>query len=259
MLSDLFVTRISIDSATHCEPYVEQLPVVCALRDSPGIEIASRITILVGENGVGKSTLIEALAVNLGFNPEGGTRNFNFTTADTHSSLSNALKVLKGIYGPEDGFFLRAEAFYNTASYIDQLDSEGGFGAPLVSSYGGTSLHHQSHGESFMAVAENRFGNRGLYILDEPEAALSPQNILRLMVIIEQLVQQGSQFFIATHSPLLMALPKAQVLQLSEEGINPVDYRETSHFQITKAFLNNPEKMLGYLFEEEENEASPEE
>lgn len=252
MLSDLFVTHISIDPAVQCESYVEQLPVVRGLRSSSGIDITSRITILVGENGVGKSTLIEALAVNLGFNPEGGTRNFNFATADTHSNLNNALKVLKGIYGPEDGFFLRAEGFYNTASYIDQLDSEGGFGAPIVSSYGGTSLHQQSHGESFMAVAENRFGDRGLYILDEPEAALSPQNILRLMVIIERLIKEGSQFFIATHSPLLMALPHAQVLQLSEEGIAPVDYRETSHFQITKAFLNNPEKMLGYLFGEKE-------
>lgn len=251
MLSDLYVTHISIDNDVACEKYIESLPVVRALRRSSGLDITHRITLFVGENGAGKSSLIEALAIHLGFNPEGGTKNFSFSTTDTHSSLANALKVLKGIHGPEDGFFLRAEGFYNVASYIDVLDKEPG-GPPIVTSYGGTSLHKQSHGESFMAVAENRLGGHGLYIFDEPEAALSPQNILRLMVIIERLAQNDSQFFIATHSPLLMALPGSQVLALSEEGIRSIDYRETEHFAITKAFLNNPEKMLHYLFAEDE-------
>lgn len=252
MLSDLFVTHISIDDERTCERYVEQLPVVQALRDSAGLDITNRITIFVGENGVGKSTLIEALAVNLGFNPEGGTRNFNFATADTHSSLSSALKVLKGYTHPQDGFFLRAEGFYNAASYIDELDKETG-GTPIILSYGGKSLHKQSHGESFMAVVENRLHDQGLYIFDEPEAALLPKNILRLMVVIERLAQSGSQFFIATHSPMLMALPNAEVLTLSADGIQSTNYQETEHFTIMKTFLNAPEKMLDYLFEEEED------
>lgn len=250
MLSDLYVTHISIDDSTECDRYVEDLPAVRALRFASGIEITKPITILVGENGVGKSTLIEALAVNLGFNPEGGTKNFCFSTTNTHSNQNSVLKVLKGFRQPDDGFFLRAEGFYNAASYIEELDREK-LGKPVILSYGGTSLHKQSHGESFMAVAENRFGEHGLYILDEPEAALSPKNILKLMVIIGDLVKNGSQFFIATHSPMLMALPDAEVLLLSEEGITPVDYRETDHFVVMKEFLNAPDKMLDYLFEEE--------
>ena len=146
-----------------------------------------------------------------------------------------------------DGFFLRAESFYNVASNIDELDAEPGGGAKLISSYGGVSLHKQSHGESFLALVENRFSGNGLYILDEPEAALSPMRMMELICHIHNLVEQNSQFIISTHSPILMAYPGAEVLQISEEGIESVPYEETEHFCLTRQFLYAPEKMLQYL------------
>ncbi|MDD6651363.1 MAG: AAA family ATPase [Eggerthellales bacterium] len=253
MLSELFVTHIGIRQDVICERYVEKLPVVRHLRKTDGLDITNRITILVGENGMGKSTLIEAIAVNLGFNPEGGTRNFQFATEDTHSTLCDALTIRKGYRHPDDGFFLRAEGVYNAASYIDELDKDPYAGRPIIASYGGISLHKQSHGESFLAIAENRFGGNSLYILDEPEAALSPRNVMRLMCAIQRL-QPTSQFIIATHSPMLMALPGAEVLQLTNKGIAPVNYQDTEHFTLMRAFLNDPERYLGYLFEDEEVE-----
>ena len=153
------------------ESYLSRLPVVRQLRKSGGIRLDSQVTFFVGENGVGKSTLIEALAVAVGFNPEGGTINFNFSTQDSHSELYQYLKIVRGGKRPRTGFFLRAESFYNVATEVDRLEETPG--PSLLASYGGVSLHHQSHGESFMALVENRFGGQGLYILDEPEAALS--------------------------------------------------------------------------------------
>ena len=183
----------------------------------------------------------------MGFNPEGGTRNFNFATAETHSPLNEFITVVKGVR-PRDGFFLRAESFYNVASYIDRLDSEPSFGAPVIESYGGVSLHEQSHGESFLALFKNRFGGNGLYLLDEPEAALSPSRQMTLMVLMNELLQKHSQFVIATHSPILMAFPHAQVIELTEDSIRTVPYQQTEHFQLTRRFLNNPEKMMEMLF-----------
>ena len=156
--------------------------------------------------------------------------------------------MLEGWRQLRDGFFLRAEGVYNAASYIDKLDKEGG-GMPIICSYGGKSLYEQSHGESCLPIAENRFGGHGLYILDEPEAALSPRNVMRLMLTIDRLAKDGSQFIIATHSPMLMAQPGAQVLELTEAGIEPVEYWATEHFSVMKQFLNNPDKLLGQLFE----------
>ena len=231
VLSELYVTHIGIAEDVRCEPYVEALPAVAHLRRTGGIEITSPITILVGENGMGKSTPIEAIAVSQGFNPEGGTKNFMFETKATHSSLSEAIRVLKGYRQPRDGFFLRAEGVYNAASYIDTMDPK------LLLSYGGKSLHKQSHGESFLAIVENRFGGKGLYVLDGPEAALSPRNVMRLMLAIDRLVEDGSQFIIATHSPMLMAQPGAKVLELTEEGIEEVEYFETEHFCVMREFL----------------------
>jgi len=149
-----------------------------------------------------------------------------------------------------DGFFLRAESFYNAASYIDELDRIPAFAPPLINSYGGVSLHNQSHGESFMSLLENRFGKNGIYILDEPEAALSPRRIMRLIVIMNELVKGGSQFIISTHSPILMSFPGADIYQLTEEAIEKVSYKETEHFNLTKRFLNNPEHMLKILLDE---------
>ena len=186
----------------------------------------------------------------MGFNPEGGTVNFNFSTSDTHSELYRYLRVGRGIGHRKDGFFLRAESFYNVASNIDEMDRQPGMGGRIIDSYGGISLHKQSHGESFMSLIANRFGGNGLYILDEPEAALSPSRILELMCYMHELEKKNSQFIISTHSPILMAYPGAEVYNLTEDGIRSVSYRDTEHYQISTRFLNSPETMFRYLFDD---------
>ena len=231
------------------ESYLSQLPVVKNLLKIKELPLTSDVTFLVGENGTGKSTLLEAIAVSTGFNAEGGTRNFRFSTADTHSELNEYITVVKGFH-PKDGFFLRAESFYNVASYIDKIDSEFSFGGLVIDSYGGVSLHEQSHGESFLALVKNRFGGNGIYLLDEPEAALSPSRQMTLLVLMNELVKKNSQFIIATHSPMLMTFPGAQVIELTEDDIRTVPYDQTDHFQLTKRFLNQPEKMLDILLGE---------
>jgi len=204
------------------------------------------VTFLVGENGSGKSTLLEAIAVSCGFNAEGGTKNFRFGTRMSHSLLHEYIRIAKGIRRPKDGFFLRAESFFNVATEIERLDSEG-LGARVIDSYGGTSLHEQSHGESFMALMMNRFGGSGIYLLDEPEAALSPQRQLAALTRIHDLVKADSQFIIATHSPILMAYPNAFIYACSNEGIDRIDYYDTEHYQVMKDFLANPKRMLDVL------------
>lgn len=230
--------------------YLRGLGPVRYLMEGGVLELDRPVTFLVGENGTGKSTLLEGIAVACGFNPEGGTRNFNFSTRATHSELGEYLTPARKRY-PRDGFFLRAESFYNVATNIDELDEAPSFSPRLIDSYGGVSLHRQSHGESFLALVRNRFGGEGLYLLDEPEAALSPARLLTLMGEMDQLVKADSQFIVATHSPILMAFPKARIYELSEKGVRPVEYRETEHYQLTKRFLDNPERMLRYLLEEE--------
>lgn len=249
MFSDLYITGIKLAGSLPERSYLNELPVIKHLKQTEALPITKRVTFFVGENGVGKSTLVEAIAVAMGFNPEGGTINFKFSTEDSHSELHRHLTVCKGMKRHKDGFFLRAESFYNVATNIDAMDAEGLDPVPLIDSYGGRSLHRQSHGESFMALVENRFGGNGLYILDEPEAALSPARLMRLMCRMDELVKKNSQFIISTHSPILMAFPEAEVFVLSEEGISAVPYQETDHFRITKEFMDAPEKMLRYLFE----------
>lgn len=212
-----------------------------AIRNLHTLPLHPQVTFLVGENGAGKSTLLEAIAVAWGFNPEGGTKNFTFSTRVSHSNLSQYLRLVKEAARPMDGFFLRAESFYNLATNIEELD--------IIDSYGGRSLHEQSHGESFFATFMNRFSGRGFYIMDEPEAALSPLRQMALISRIHQLVEADSQFIIATHSPILMAYPHAHIFQLDEQGFNKVAYEETEHYQIMKNFLNNREKMLEILLE----------
>ena len=219
------------------------LPII---KNLSNLEFHPKVTFIVGENGSGKSTILEAIAAAYGFNPEGGTINFSFSTNSTHSELYNYIRIIKGVKRPKDGFFLRAESFYNLASNIDELDRE----VPgLLKSYGGQSLHHQSHGESFFSVFMNRFSGRGLYILDEPEAALSPSRQMSMISRIHDLVGQDSQFIIATHSPIIMAYPDAFIYEI-KNGIKQVKYEETENYQITKSFLNNTEGMLDILLEE---------
>lgn len=246
MKSNLYISRVSLTKEIPQGNYLRNLPVVKNLRKTEGIRFIKNVTFLVGENGVGKSTLVEGIAVAMGFNPEGGTVNFNFATKDSHSDLHNYMTVSRGYRRHRDGFFLRAESFYNVASNIDDMDQEI-MGTPVIASYGGVSLHKQSHGESFMALVENRFGGNGLYILDEPEAALSPMRLMRLMCYMQELVRQDSQFIISTHSPILMTFPGAEVLQITEEGIRSVDYKDTEHYMVTKRFMYAPEKILESL------------
>ena len=229
--------------------YLRRLPSVRYLMAGHELRFDGPVTFLVGENGSGKSTLLEAIALACGFNPEGGTRNFRFATRETHSELGEYLTPVRKAY-PRDGFFLRAESFYNVASSIDEMDESGGLGPRVIDSYGGVSLHRQSHGESFLALVKNRFGGEGLYLLDEPEAALSPSRLLTLLCEMRRLVEHDSQLIVATHSPILMAYPGARLYQLGEDGIRAVNYRETEHYQLTKRFLDDPERMLHYLLKD---------
>ena len=242
VVNSQYICGLRLKEPIDPNSYLADLPAVKHLAGD-GIQLDHPVTIFVGENGTGKSTLLEAVAVAYGFNAEGGTKNFNFSTNATHSELHRHLTLSRRAFA-KDGFFLRAESLYNVATNIDEMDAQPSFGAPIIASYGGVSLHEQSHGESFLAIVQNRFLGNGLYILDEPEAALSPMRILTLMAEIDRLVKANSQFIIATHSPMLMALPGAQVHALSEDGIRPVHYSETEHFQTTKYFLNNPERVL---------------
>lgn len=247
MFTDLYISGIKIrKDAEENDSYVFSLPVVKNLLHKEQLPFKNKVTFFVGENGTGKSTLLEAIAVSYGFNAEGGTRNFNFKTEETHSDLCQYLTVCKGVNRPKDGFFLRAESFYNVASEIDKLDRI----SPLIDYYGGKSLHKQSHGESFMSLVLNRFGGNGVYILDEPEAALSPSRQMTLLAAINSLVKNGSQFIIATHSPILLAYPDAEIFVLTDSDIRRTPYEETEHYTLTKLFLNNPQTILRYLLED---------
>jgi predicted ATPase len=214
-----------------------------AVRTLDELTFRSPVTFLVGENGSGKSTLLEAIAAKWGFNPEGGSRNFLFATQPSHSCLDEYLRLVRNPGRPADGFFLRAESFYNVATEVDRLGVE--------SAYGGLSLHAQSHGESFIALFMDRFFGAGLYLLDEPEAALSPGRQLSVLLRMHDLVRQQSQFIVATHSPILMGYPGADILLLDGDGIQRVEYEDTEHYVVTREFLNGRERMLRELFADE--------
>lgn len=219
--------------------YPYDLPAIAGLE---GMAFHPKATFIVGENGSGKSTLIEALAVAWGFNAEGGSRHFRFGTHNSHSPLHRALRLVKGTRRAHDGFFLRAESYFNVATYVEGLD--GGLGP-----YGGKSLHAQSHGESFMALLENRLRGKGLYIFDEPEAALSPTRQMSMLVRMHDLIAAESQFIIATHSPILMAYPDAWIYQLGPQGLERVAYEDTEHYAITRNFLNRHEDIIRQLLD----------
>jgi predicted ATPase len=240
-------------------PSFDQFPFsLPAVRGLDVLDLHPAVTFLVGENGSGKSTLLEAIAVSLGFNPEGGTRNFHFGTRESHSDLHRYLRLSKGIARPRDGFFLRAESFFNVATEIEKLDAEPAPAPPIINSYGKKSLHEQSHGESFLALMTHRFGGQGLYLLDEPEAALSPQRQLAVLSLLHDLVRDSSQFVIATHSPILMAYPDAVIYHLSPDGVERIEYEETEHYRVTRDFLLRPRRMLDVLLDRSDEEGEDE-
>jgi predicted ATPase len=250
VISSQFASRLTLqrDKIHSPRDYPFNL---AAIRNLDSLDFHPKVTFVVGENGSGKSTLLEAVAVSLGFNAEGGTKNFRFGTRNSHSDLSDYLRIAKGFKRPKTGFFLRAESFFNVATEIENLDAEPASGPPVISFYGSRSLHEQSHGESFLALLNNRFGPQGLYILDEPEAALSPQRQLTVLSRLHDLVLDDSQFIIATHSPILMAYPDAWIYLCDSEGIRRVEYTETEHYKVTRDFLADPDRMLRILLERE--------
>jgi predicted ATPase len=216
---------------------------LAAVRPLDALELHPHVTFFVGENGSGKSTLLEAIAVAYGFNAEGGSRNFRFSTRASHSDLHEHLRLERGFRRPADGYFLRAESFYNVASEIERLGVE--------DAYGGQSLHAMSHGESFMTLILERFGE-GLYLLDEPEAALSPTRQLALLVRLRDLTRAGAQFIIATHSPILLAYPDATIYAFDEDGVRSIAWEETEHYQVTRRVLLDPDGMMRRLFAEDD-------
>ncbi len=231
------------------EEYPYCLP---AIKSIDNLEFHPKVTFFVGENGTGKSTILESIAVAYGFNPEGGSKNFTFSTVDSHSGLYNHIKLAKGVKRPKDAFFLRSESYYNVATYIDQLDNEFSFSPPIKDAFGGKSLHEQSHGESFFALFLNRLRGHGLYILDEPEAALSPSRQMSLISRMHELIGMDSQFIIATHSPIIMAYPDAAIYEI-RETIERIKYEETEHYQVMRAFIKNKDGMLRELMKPAEN------
>ncbi len=216
-----------------------------AIQNLNTLEFHPDVTFLVGENGAGKSTLVEAIALAMGFSSEGGTRNFNLATADTISPLHNYIKTVKSYAKPKDYYFLRAESFYNVATYMAQT------GGAVTAGYGEKELHERSHGEAFMAALTIKLKGSGFYIFDEPEAALSPTRQMAALSAIHQLVKADSQFIIATHSPILLAYPRAKILYLDDSGISEIAYEDTEHYSITKSFLNNYQKLLHTLLEDD--------
>lgn len=236
--------RINWDLVQEKDRYPFNLPAIATLDT---ITFHPQVTFLVGENGSGKSTLLESLAVSAGFNAEGGSRNFHFeTTERSRSVLADVITLVREPSYPQDGFFLRAESFYNVASEIDRLNDAPG-GGDLLQSYGGVSLHEQSHGESFLSLFLHRFGGHGLYFLDEPESALSPKRQLALLRRIDELVAQGSQFIIATHSPILLSYPKSRITSVSQEGLVEMNLADTEHFAIYHRVINDGQSYIASI------------
>ena len=236
--SNLFIQGVNIDwDKIDRHSYLRGIE---AIRDLDYLAFKKNITIFVGENGSGKSTMLEAIAVNYGFNPEGGTRNYNFSTYDSHSELCEAIRLSRGISKPGWGYFLRAESFYNVASAEEEYSRERG--APPSQHY-----HERSHGESFLQLVQSNFKGHSLYLLDEPEAALSPQRQLTLLLEIVNCARENSQFIMVTHSPILLGIPEAEILSFDDGQVHSISYEETDSYQITKMFIENKEQLLHNL------------
>lgn len=213
-----------------------------AIKSMDRLHFRSNVTFLVGENGSGKSTLLEAIAYQCGFHTAGGGRNNAYEVDASSAILGNAIR-LAWMPKVSNGFFLRAETFYHFASYIDTLDPD------VLNHYGGRSLHQQSHGEAFLSLFKHRFGKKAIYLLDEPEAALSPARQLALMRVIKDL-SEDAQFIIATHSPILLGYPDAQIYNFDEQPVEEIAYEDTLHYIVTRRFLENRKTVLKELFED---------
>lgn len=237
-MEDLFVNRVRLNRSNIDN---SQYPFnIKCLSNFDELKIDNSVTLFYGENGVGKSTLIEAIAIALGLNPEGGSNNMQFSNYDDYSELYKHLTISK--FGlPKTKFFLRAESFYNVASDISN-------NGDLCYQYGG-DLHKCSHGESFLKLVENRFWDKGLYILDEPEAALSPQRQMTLLCYIHDLAKNGSQFIITTHSPILLSYKFGKIIDMNN-NMAEIKYEDTEVYRIYKDFFNNPYGMQNILFED---------
>ncbi|MFE9580603.1 AAA family ATPase [Nocardia sp. NPDC006044] len=241
-----FLRELRLDSnAVDMDEYPFNLPAVTQLARAGGLALSPGVTFLVGENGSGKSTLVEALAVAIGMNPEGGSQNYRFSTRSTESVLGKHLVVKWGISKPRSRFFLRAESYYNVATETEELGPE------QLAVFGGVSPHARSHGESFMDLMRLRFFPNGLYLLDEPEAALSPRGCMTVLALLADLTAQGCQFVVATHSPILLALPGATIYEIAEDGdIGEVTYDQALPVRLTRDFLAEPDRYLRHLVDE---------
>ena len=239
-MNDLHIQGVTIDwDKIERESYLREIE---AIKGLDYLEFHKNITIFVGENGSGKSTLLEAIAVNYGFNPEGGTKNYSFSTYDSHSELCDAIRLSKGYKKPGWGYFLRAESFYNVASAEEVYSREGGTNPQ--------HFHEHSHGESFLQLVQTNFKGNGVYLLDEPEAALSPQRQLTLLIEMVNCAREDAQFIMVTHSPILLGIPGAEILSFDEGRIHPIEYEDTDSYQITKLFVENREQLLKRLLSE---------
>lgn len=245
MLENRFIRSLRIDWSKI--PEHSYLRDITALDGLTKLAFSRNLTFFVGENGTGKSTLLEGIAVAYGFNPEGGTLNYRFSTYDDVSELGTAISFSRGFRRPASSYFFRAESFFNVASkaedYRDVTPKE-----IYYARYGGKSLHEQSHGESFLSFFLS-FEGPGLYLMDEPEAALSPQRQLTLLIQIARMAEQGSQFLIASHSPILLGIPGAQILSFDEGRIQECAYEETESYEITEMFINHREALLSRLLD----------
>lgn len=235
-MDERFIRSIFIDwTLIGDDSYLREIE---ALKDLKTLDFNSNVTFFVGENGSGKSTLLEAMAIASGFNPEGGTKNYSFSTYDSHSELYDAVRVVRGSRKARWGYFLRAESFYNVATMEERYADEG---------HESQKYHEKSHGESFLALAQNQLRPGGLYFFDEPEAALSPQRQLTLLTEIYNCAAGGSQFIIATHSPILLGMPGAEILSFDSGVIHPCEYEDTESYQVTEMFINDRKRLLDRL------------
>ena len=238
-MNEQFIQHISIDwNKIEENSYLRKIEAIHNLEE---LVFEKPITFLVGENGSGKSTLLEAIAVAYGFNPEGGTKNYSFSTYDSHSKLYEAIRVAKGFRKAKWGYFLRAESFYNVATKEEEYADWG---------HPSQKYHEKSHGESFLALAQNQLRPNGLYLFDEPEAALSPQRQLTLLMEICSCAKQGSQFIIVTHSPILLGIPGAQIISFDDGFVHNCEYEDTESYKVTEMFINNREILLKRLLSE---------